>query len=376
MPRQKKTIRCALRKEYGRYQICYAWNPGNWILTPYDTPEEAVLWAKEREQLYKTTGKSDIPTFGSIADGFYDKGSYFRLMKEKKNKVYLEDYYMKRSGLLKNHILPTFRNFYVTEITPYQIDEWSVTLKLAADTKNKCMEVFKEILQSAVSKGCLKTNPMNEVERFGDDSTQREPFTVEELNKLFPADTAEAVAIWGSTLYLAWGLVLRDTGCRPSEALAWAPSDYNTTWGGFPIVKRIRGYSAKIYPGTKGGRRQYRAAILSVVGKRIMTEVLETCETERIFPWRVDQANGFFRLALARAKIPERGPLGTIRTQYCLRHTAVTQTIDIDRELAAEIYGHRTLKNQQRYDHPNEEELFKRVSGSNELLKKRFDTEK
>lgn len=372
MPRQKKTIRCAFRKEYGCYQICYAWNPGRWILTPCTTPEEAVLWAKEREQLYQTSGNTDIPTFASISDGFYDEGSHFRLMKDKKNKTYLEDYYNKRKGLLNNHILPTFRNFYITEITPYQIDQWSITLKLAADTKNKALEVMKEIMQSAVSRGILKANPVNEVERFGDDSEAREPFSIDELDKLFPADEGKAVAIWGCTLYLAWGLVLRDTGCRPSEALAWSPSDYNSQWGGFPIVKRIRGYKAKVYQGTKGGRRQYRAAILSEYGKKVMKEILDKCETDRIFPWRVDQANGFFRLALARAGVPELGPQGTKRTQYCLRHTAVTQTIDIDRALAAEMYGHKTLKNQQRYDHPNEEELFQRVSGSAEVLEKRF----
>lgn len=374
MPRPKKRIKVSYRKELERYQICYIWNPGHWIITPYKTPEEAVQWASEREQLYKKTGGNnksrDIanPTFGTIAEGFYDKDSHFRKMKAKKNREYLEDFYLKRSGLLKNHILPYFRNYKITEITPYEIDAWVIKLKLAADTKNKTLEVFKEIMQSACAQKILSSNPLADVEKFGNDSKERIPFTSEEINKIFPSDLKRALLVWESPLYLLWGIVLRDTGCRPSEALAWTWTDYSEQWGGFPIVKRVRGYSGVSYPGTKGGKTQFRAAILSEFGNMLLKTLRETCTTERVFPFRVDQGNAYFLFALARAQVPQKG-----RTQYCLRHTAVTQTIDIDRALAAEMYGHKTVKHQNNYDHPNVEELFQRVSGATEVLRKRLD---
>ncbi|MDR2485222.1 MAG: hypothetical protein LBD55_07495 [Treponema sp.] len=45
----KKHIRCSWRKYPGKFQICYAWKPGKWLLTPCNDREAALLWAKENE---------------------------------------------------------------------------------------------------------------------------------------------------------------------------------------------------------------------------------------------------------------------------------------------------------------------------------------
>lgn len=99
---------------------------------------------------------------------------------------------------------------------------------------------------------------------FGMSRKRDRTFTRLELETLYPADIRQALGIWGFPLALAWGLILRDTRCRPSEAIAWLWVDYSEKWGGFPITKWLR--EGTILPSTKSGVRRYRAAVLSEMG--------------------------------------------------------------------------------------------------------------
>ena len=369
MANKTKQIRCSWRQDAGKFQICYDWAPNKWILTSFSNREHdrerAILWAKENEALHKNTGKKEYPTFQKIAEGFFDIGGPYFQSKEQKGKKYRAAFYRMKRGFLNNHIMPYFKRFKINEINTFICEEFSLSLKnLSADTKNKVIYALKEILKPWVGKGVLSYNPVCDVERFHVEPEEREPFTGEELALLYPATIQEGVAIWGSLQYFAWGLVLRDTGCRPSEAIAWKWDDYSEKWGGFPIVRHI--YEGVVIEGTKGGKRRFRAAILSERGNEAIKRLRRTATEERVFPFTTPCGLYHFRLALARAGIPERG-----RTQYCLRHTAVTQTIDIDRDFAREAFGHSTVKVQEGYDHPDIDQLFQRVSKASEILRRR-----
>jgi integrase len=370
----KKRIRCSWRGDAGKFQVCYGWDPGRWILTPYTKREDreaAVLWAKENEIFYRHT-PSGCPTFEEAARGFFDIGGPYYQKKESRKKHYLDDFYRKKRGHLNNYLMPYFRNIRINEISTYMCEEFTLTLdKLSSDTKNKIIESLKEILKPWVSKGSISSNPVSDVERYGTDTKVRQSFTVEELDQLYPRDLARALDLWGDALRLAWGLILRDTGCRPSEALAWTWADYSEAWGGFPITKRVR--SGHTLEGTKGGK--FRAAILSDMGNHVIRLLRETAaadEGDRIFLFTVDTGNSYVRAAMARAGVPELVEGSLPRTQYCLRHTAVTQTITIDRAFAREVFGHSTVKVQDGYDHPDTEELFRRVSKAPDILRERL----
>ena len=362
----KKQIRCSWRKDAGKFQICYGWEPGKCILAPCEDREAALLWAKENEALHKNTGVKEYPVFQAIAKDFYDIGGPCYTQKERKGKQYLPEFYHNRRGILTNYILPYFKHFKINEINTYSCEEFSLSLQhLAAYTKNRVIYTLKEILKPWVSKGVLPYNPVDNAEFFHVEAKERQPFTREELATLYPADLEQALEIWGSLLYLAWGLALRDTGCRPSEAIPWTWEDYSEKWGGFTITKRIR--DGVVMEGTKGGKRRYRAAVLSEMGNQVICRLRGRSKTERVFPFNVQHGRERFRLALARAGIVENG-----RTQYCLRHTAVTQTIDIDQDFAREAFGHSTVKVQEGYDHPDREALFQRVAKAPDILKQRM----
>lgn len=302
----KKKIRCSWRGNVGKYQVCYGWDPGKWILTPYSKREDreaAILWAKENENFHRHT-PSGCPTFGEAAKGFFDIGGPYHQKKESRGKHYLDDFYRKKRGHLKNYLMPYFKKFLINNISTYMCEEFMFTLQhLSSDTKNKIIESLKEILKPWVSKGIITSNPASDVERYGSDTKLRQPFTQTELDLLYPRDIAQALELWGDALHLAWGLILRDTGCRPSEALAWTWADYSDTWGGFPIRKRVR--HGQTLNGTKGGK--FRAAILSDMGNHVI-RLLRTntiaADVDRIFPFTGDTGNCHFKKVMARAGVP------------------------------------------------------------------------
>jgi integrase len=264
--------------------------------------------------------------------------------------------------------MPYFKHFKVIDITTDVCEEFSLSLQgLSADTKNKIIIALQELFKPLVSKRIILSNPAAAVERFCYIPKKRALFTKAELTQLYPTNIQQSLEIWGSPLSLAWGLILRDTGCRPSEAIAWRWEDYFLKWGGFVITKRLR--EGKFILGTKSGDTHYRAAVLSEMGIQaieLLKEVSGGQPTERVFSFGVPQGLIYFRAALSRAGLPEDG-----RTQYCLRHTAVTHTIDIDRDFAREAFGH-TPKVQEGYDHPDTEELFQRLAGAREILRQRL----
>jgi integrase len=136
--------------------------------------------------------------------------------------------------------MPYFKKFKVNEINAFVCEEFSLSLKgLAPDTKNKVIFALKEIFKPLVVKGVLAGNPADGVELFRVDLFKRETFTRAELDKLYPSEINKALDVWGSTAALAWGLALRDSGCRPSEAAAWTWEDYSDKWGGFTITKTL-----------------------------------------------------------------------------------------------------------------------------------------
>jgi integrase len=371
---QRKKIRCSYRGDAGKFQVSFLWAPGKWFITPITNKQDreaAVIWAVENEKLlFNGSASRSFPTFETAAKGFFDLDGYYYTKKEKKGKHYDESFYRHKRGHLERYIMPFFKNFKINEISTYLCDQFTLSDaldNLSNETKNKIIDTLKEIFKPFVDKGLIQTNPVDGVERFGIDRIERQPFTKAELKKLYPLDTNKAIDLWGSPLNLLWGVVLRDTGCRPSEALAWTWGDYSDEHGGFVINKRMR--EGEIRSGTKAGKRKYRAVLLSQMGKDLIALLKCTDSTARIFPFnKTNTGNDILHKALSRAGISAAG-----RSQYCLRHTAVTQTIDIDRNFAQEIFGHASVRIQENYDHPDRDELFKRVAKGTEILSMRLD---
>ena len=311
--------------------------------------------------------ESKNPFFEEIATDFF--GEKYVANKEKKNEYHSKTFYRNRRGYLKNYILPYFAGYKIREIDTDLCEKFSMSLpNIAPDTKNNILFALKEIFKPLVRKRIISYNPVTEVDTFSRIDKERDVFTKPELKKLYPKDIDDALKIWGSPLALAWGLVLIDTGCRPSEAIAWTWEDFNEKWGGFPIVKRI--IDGQVILGTKSGSKKFRVAVLSEMALQVIKLLRETKKvkpTDRVFPFLTPQGRIYVRKAIERAGIPLNG-----RTQYCLRHTAVTQTINISKEFALNAFGHSPSV-QEGYDHPSIDELFMRLPGAREILRKRLD---
>ncbi|MDR2149849.1 MAG: tyrosine-type recombinase/integrase [Spirochaetaceae bacterium] len=372
---KQKKIRCSWRKDAGKFQVSFLWAPGKWFLTPVSTKqnrEAAIIWAVENEKLlFNKIIYPHFPLFQDAVKGFFDIDGYFFLKKEKKGKHYDESFYRHKRGHLNHYILPFFKNFKINEISTFLCEQFTFSPALddlSNETKNKIIDTLKDIFKPFVDKGLIAHNPVDGVERFGADRIERKPFTKAELKKLYPPDINKAIDLWCSPLNLLWGIVLRDTGCRPSEALAWTWNDYSDEHGGFVITKRMR--DGEVRSGTKAGKRKYRAVLLSQMGKDLVALLKSSDTAARIFPFnKTNTGNAILHKALARAGIAAER-----RSQYCLRHTAVTQTIDIDRSFAQEIFGHASVKIQDNYDHPDNEQLFKRIAEKGaDILKSRLE---
>jgi integrase len=147
-----------------------------------------------------------------------------------KGKSFSESIAKQRRSHLTMYILPKFGNRILSSLNRIEIENWLIEIQkkdtkvqLSNQTKNHILYTFRIVLREAEREALIPYNCLATVESLGGTSQQRDIFTKEELEKLFPNDITQMETIWGRREYAYIFLLLSTTGMRVGElrALQW-----------------------------------------------------------------------------------------------------------------------------------------------------------
>ena len=366
-------------------QVTFAHIPGKWLSTGTHDRTEAVLWAEKKlkEDLGVTVTKKNL-TFKEFATGFFSEDSQgFRKRNEKRKKFYSDHYYKAHQGRLDNYIIHRFGSFLLSALTDVMIEDWFVELvnprtgkELSDDSKNKVLFCIRMVLQEAKRQRYIKDNPAQNVKEITAEHVRREPFMDIELFKMFPRNEQELVNIWGSRMWAAYFLVMRDTGFRPGEVAALTPSNISEKYQGVyterSIDYRTGAVKNRIKTSDKGFK--YKVGLLSRQTMKQTHRLIEEtsiADDELLFqvkksrPIIPDTANKHLRLSMERAGIKLDG-----RTQYSLRHSFETHLVgNVDQKILLELMAHTSFRKE--YDHRSPEDILKQLQPAREVIENR-----
>ncbi|MCF7940077.1 MAG: site-specific integrase [Spirochaetia bacterium] len=366
-------------------QVSFAHIPGRWFSTQTHNHTEAVLWAerKLKEDLGSTVTKKDV-TLKEFATGFFSEDSQgYRKRNEKRKKFYSDHYYKAHQGRLDNYIIPRFGMFLLSAISDVMIEDWFVELvshtngtELSDDSKNKVLFCFRMVLQEAKRQRYIKDNPALNVKEITAEHVRRDPFTDIELFKMFPRNEQDLLRIWGSRMWAAYFLVMRDTGFRPGEVAALSPSNISEKYQGVYTERSIDYRTAAVKDRIKTSDKgfKYKVGLLSDQAMKQIHKLLDDApiagndllfQVKQGRPIIPDTANKHLRLSMSRAGILLNG-----RTQYSLRHSFETHLAgNVDQKILLELMAHTSFRKE--YDHRTPEDILNQLQPAREVIEKR-----
>lgn len=160
--------------------------------------------------------------------------------------IYLEDYRSRNrittahstEGVIRKHILPTFKDTPINEITPAMVRSWQNRLVSSGDYTGAFLRrvhvALSSVLNFAVKYYGLANNPARLAGSIGKTKTQAMSFWTVQQFKEFQA------AIGGAEPFYTLFTTLFYTGIRIGEALALTPSDIDLEGGTLSVNKSYR----------------------------------------------------------------------------------------------------------------------------------------
>ena len=178
--------------------------------------DEAIKKLIENKSLGKTVNEM---TLAEYAEPFFAEETcpIIASYKERK-KEYSKDFMRWKHGQVKRHVIDKeIGEEKLVDLTTEKIQDWLNKLPeengLRNVTANKQRTYLKEILDVAVMKKIISTNPCDKVKTLPDDSRIRPAFTEDEIRTLF-------IEPWEDVYAYVACLTAADTGLRISEVRA------------------------------------------------------------------------------------------------------------------------------------------------------------
>ncbi len=335
-------------------------NSGKWVSTGTKNMDDAKKWAERHD---------DKSLFGTFAENFFlrDDECSIQYWNRRKDKYFSPGYYTVRQGVLDNHIMPFFKDYHLSEITPYLIDMWFFSLvtkhgkkETSNVTKNKYLTILSIVLKRAVYECKIMSNPCENVS-LSRPTSKRERVSESDMAILFPHDLESELKIWGELRWLVIFNIMRCTGWRPGEIAGLDKSCYD------PKIKGIKTWKSSTQFGltdrikTTGHGKSYKIGYLDEYTAEMLERYMDSIVDEQLFLEKNGRttycyySNVAFRCALEKVGIqPEK------YTQYCIRHRFMTRAkLALDREDTMELMGHTVWE--ECYDHTEADEQLKKM---------------
>ena len=138
---------------------------------------------------------------------------------------------------MRKNVLPVFKDYLLTDITPDMINRWLLGLikprtvdgkhypPLANSTANKMLRILKDMLDVAVKRELIPSNPAKSVHKLADNYRKRGTFTVEEAKRIL-----ENKDVWDNPLAWLGSYLSAMTGMRQGEIRALVKEDVKDSY--------------------------------------------------------------------------------------------------------------------------------------------------
>ncbi|MBL4774947.1 MAG: site-specific integrase [Mariprofundus sp.] len=245
--------------------------------------------------------------------------------------------YSSYESAVNHHLIPTFGNYQLADLTTQLIRQWMGGLVISAKRINNVLIPLRGMLGDAFADGTIDRNPMDRIKNLKVHQEDPEPFSFEEQQRILAALPEQ-----GKNLiqFAFW------TGLRTSEliALEWGDIDRvrNTAY-----IQRACVRGVLKHPKTKAGKREVTLlplALDALENQREFTfkqgkQIFHNPETNR--PWSSDVKirHPLWKNALKAAGVRYRNP-------YQTRHTYASMLLSAGENPAwiAKQMGHSNMQ--------------------------------
>lgn len=350
---------------------------------------EAVLFCENYLRQDGIIGEA-VPTFKDFSKGFFTRTDpdslYARDHAFGRDKR--EQWYADKQALLDTYIIPRFGSYLINSIKAVAIESWLVSIQgsrfgeLSACSKRKILDCLRYVLDDAIRKDYITSNPARAVKPPIERSETRRALTLHEQQQLFPSDLEERVRLWGSRMWALYFSIMYDTGFRPSEVGGLLVGNIYSTPQGQAVytTHTINGETHRLEERVKtsGKGMESRVGLLSSSTQKLVVTFLEeieaTDESEPLFLLCRGKKDSFVFNETAnkhfKSVCKSLGITGV--TQYTLRHTYATyRRGNVDETSLAIAMGHSNgVRND--YDHRTASILISQLENERERI---FNTE-
>lgn len=279
--------------------------------------------------------KREIPTMAQYAESEYLP--YARSTKRSANND---------ESKLKHHILPTFKNYLITEMNTRDIQQYHNRIKSShcPATANRHLALLHRMFNLAIQWGWLDTNPATGIRKFQENNQRHRYLNQVELSAFLKAIQWEINAIAAAAMAF-----LLFTGARKQEAL-------DAKWDHIDLDKGIW-----FIPMCKSGKSRH--VILNSVAIGLLQQQSKLPDNPYIFPGKI-HGKPLSNPQKAFKRILKVAGITDLRI-HDLRHTHASIAINGGATLyeVQHLLGHSHAKTTMRYAHLSDESLRK-VSNS------------
>lgn len=386
MTRPKKDKLYKLRQVTGRnISVEFSHIPGKRISTGTTDMNEAIAFAENYLINDGFMKHDEVLTLNTYARDFFSRtdSKSFKARNDAFKKRRSENYYKKQQSMLDNYILPKFGNYLISSITSSMIESWILSysstrgLVHSDATKNKVLQCFKHVMDSAKRDGLIDDNPLEEVSKMSVEINERRPLTTEEQQLLFPLSAVERISIWEGLMWATYFSVFYDTGFRPGEIAGLRVCDVYRTPSGLAIstTQSVNSETMKVVHRVKtsGKGMERRVGLLDATTEDLVLKLVEKRESpndllfispksKRYEVLSATTSNKHFKQICRKMGIDDDNLV-----QYCLRHTYETERRgDLDDSTLAISMGHTKLRDD--YDHRAATEMIRILEKSRDNL--------
>jgi integrase len=294
-------------------------------------------------------------TFGEFAEGWWDiKTCKYLQLRQLSDPLSDNTIDLNRDNT-RNYLKEFFGPFQAADITRETVKGWLLEMGkkgLAASTINGALKTLRVMLEEAVSRGILASNPAKEVKELKAEEAERIILTVEEPDKLFPQDWER---VWRNPVMYLVHLTASCTGMRIAELRGLK--------GGRVFEDYIHvcaQYNSR--HGYKGKTKTKRDRDIPIAAemRRVLEPLLKANGGGYVFsddggmtPVSYERINRAYGLALETVGIGHEERMKRNLTIHAWRHffNTVLRVNDIPDAKVQSVTGHKSKKETDRYTH-------------------------
>ena len=370
------SYRIRKRSEQRSWEVEFTDAKGVWQSTGTKNIEE-VESAVSR--ILCNIGKQTITgmKFSDFAKDFFDRDDEKSIRKryERMEKNRSNEWFVARTGFLNNYLIPFFGNMQMSNITDVMIEDWYMDLisirdgkPLSPGTKLMILDCLSTIMKEAKRKKLIDANPCDTVEKISKTTQEKQPFSVEEIRRLFPDDRMKLLFIWEDFMWALYYSIMVDTGFRASEIAGLKVSDIRNDGGLYTECSVYRRtLRDKIKTSDKG--KNYKVGTLSDYTMELLRDYKATYGLKGDDFLFKTRDNGFVynkisNIKLERACINAGVDRGN-RTQHCFRHSFDTYMLKrcdgniLNQDDVRELMAHTGYRPE--YDHRTSDDIIDRI---------------